>query len=272
MSEAGSFARRYGPWALVAGASEGLGQAFARAAARRGLNLVLLARRASLLEAVAAELREAFRVEVRTSAVDLGAGSVGADLARAVDGLEVGLCVYNAAFAPLGDFLSRPVEDAVRAVEVNCRGPLVLAHALCGPMAARGRGGLVLMSSLTGLTGTAALAAYSATKSFNRTLAEALWKELSPRGVDVLACCAGAVLTPGLAKASQRSAPGSLSPDAVAERTLAALSRGPSLTPGALNTVAAFAMTRLMPRRMAVNLMASTTRSVVPPPTPPALS
>lgn len=260
------FSTRYGPWAAIAGASEGLGAAFARELAARGLNLLLLARRAALLEALAAELRAAHGVEVRLAALDLGQPDLAARLAPLVEGLEVGLGVYNAAFAPLGSFLERPVSDPVRAVEVNCRGPVIFAHALAGPMAARGRGGLVLMSSLAGLQGTASLATYSATKSFNRVLAEALWQELRPRGVDVVASCAGAILTPGFAQASQGQAPGTLTPQAVAARTLAALGRGPVVVPGLVNRVASVVMGRLLPRRAAIRLMAGATGQVVPAP------
>jgi short-subunit dehydrogenase len=266
-----SFAERYGPWAVVAGASEGLGAAFARALASRGLNLLLVARRAALLDSLAAELRAKHpSLEIRPHPMDLSRPDLEQALAPAIAGLEVGLGVYNAAFAPLGAFLDKPLADALRAVDVNCRAPVTFAHALCGLMAARGRGGLVLMSSLAGLQGTASLAAYSATKSFNRCLAEALWKELAPRGVDVLASCAGAILTPGFEKASQHPAPGTLPAAEVAERTLRALGRGPTFVPGALNGVAAFVMGRLLPRKLAIGIMASTTASVVPPPGPAA--
>lgn len=262
------FSTRYGPWAVVAGASEGLGAAFARELAGRGLNLLLLARRAALLEALAAELRAAHGVEVRLAALDLGGPDLPERLGALVEGLDVGLGVYNAAFAPLGPFLERPVADPLRAVEVNCRGPVVFAHALAGPMAARGRGGLVLMSSLAGLQGTASLATYSATKAFNRVLAEALWQELRGRGVDVLASCAGAILTPGFAQASQGRAPGTLPPEAVARQTLDALGRGPVVVPGGLNRLASVLMGRLLPRRAAIRIMAGATGQVVPAPGP----
>ncbi|HEY3448338.1 MAG TPA: SDR family NAD(P)-dependent oxidoreductase [Myxococcales bacterium] len=263
------FKRRYGPWAVVAGASEGLGAAYADALASRGLNLVLLARRAAVLDSLAGSLRGRHGLEVRTLAVDLAAGDFAERLEAAVAGLEVGLGVYNAAFSPIGAFLDVPLADQLQAVAVNCRGPVIFGHVLGGPMAARGRGGLVLMSSLAGLQGTAALATYSASKAFNVTLGEALWQELRGQGVDVLASCAGAILTPGFQKASSRPAPGTLPPEEVARITLAALGQGPTVVPGAVNRLASLVLGRVLPRRLAIRLMASTTAKVVPAPARP---
>jgi short-subunit dehydrogenase len=118
----------------------------------------------------------------------------------------------------------------------------------------------VLMSSMAGNQGTARIAAYAASKAFNRVLAEGLWEELAPRGIDVIACCAGAVRTPGYANTAGRDAPGTLDADRVAERTLAALGRGPIVIPGFVNRLAAALMGRILPRRAAIRIMAGTTR------------
>ena len=120
------------------------------------------------------------------------------------------------------------------------------------------------MSSLAGLQGTASLATYSASKSFNRTLAEALWQELRAAGVDVVGCCAGAILTPGFNQAAAKPAPGTLSPAQVARQTLDALGKGPIVIPGRFNRFASFVMARVLPRTTAVRIMASTTAKVVP--------
>lgn len=122
------------------------------------------------------------------------------------------------------------------------------------------------MSSMAGLQGTAGLATYSASKAFNVTLGEALWQELRGQGVDVLASCAGAILTPAFQKAASRPAPGTLPPEEVARRSLAALGRGPTVVPGGINRLASLVMGRLLPRRAAVRLMAATTAKVVPAP------
>ena len=122
------------------------------------------------------------------------------------------------------------------------------------------RGGIVLMSSLAGGQGSPNLATYAATKSFNAVLAEALWKELKPHGVDVIACCAGAILTPGYQQAEKsKPAPGTLEASDVAEQTLNALGRGPIVIPGVTNKIGRFVLTRILSRKAAINLMSKNT-------------
>jgi uncharacterized protein len=251
----GSFVERYGRWAVVAGASEGLGAAFAEALATRGMSLVLLARRAEVLAALAETLRGQHGVEVRTLPCDLADGAFVARLAETSRDLEVGLAVYNAAQSFVAPLLDRPLEDALRVVEVNVRGPLRFAHALVPAMVSRGRGGLVLMSSLAGFQGAPRLAAYAASKAFITVLGESLWGELAPRGVHVVTSCAGAIRTPGYARALKKEAPGTLDASQVVEQTLAALGRKPLVVPGGVNKLATFVLRRLAPRVTAIGIM-----------------
>jgi uncharacterized protein len=247
---------RYGPWTVVAGASEGIGAAFATALARSGLNVVLAARRPRPLDALAAKLATEFGVQTRAVAADLGT-PVGLDaLTDACAGVEIGLVVANAAFAPIGRFIDRDETDLLRSVELNCCAPVVLARRFVPAMVERGRGGLVIMSSLAGQQGSPGIATYGATKAFGAVLAEGLWAELRGSGVDVVACVAGAVLTPGLAQAKQRRAPGTVTPEAVAEVALRSLGRGPRAVPGPLMRVSSVVMSRLMPKRAAIALIA----------------
>ncbi len=261
------FAHRYGPVAVIAGASEGIGASFARALAEAGLDLVLVARRAEPLETLAEEIRSHSGVTVRTAICDL------AD-ERAIDmvyetcrGLEVGLLIYNAASSSVGRFLETPIDDHLRAIHVNARGPVVLAHRFGKAMAARGRGGMVFMSSLTAFQGTPLVATYGATKAFNLVFAEGIWSELGECGVDVVACCAGATLTPGYERATpdrERGriafAPSPQPPDDVAREALAALGRGPSVVTGRGNRFVSFMMRRVFSRRLAVTTMAKAMR------------
>lgn len=255
------FARRYGPVALIAGASEGIGAEFARALAASGLDLVLVARRVPPLEELSREIRAASGVNVRTLACDLAEEQAAEMIAKACHGLDVGLLVYNAAASSVGRFLDTPIEPLLRAVHVNARGPALLAHRFAGPMAARGRGGIILMSSLTAFQGTPLVATYGATKAFNLVLAEGLWSELADRGVDVTACCAGATLTPGYDRLTPRDAVGRLAPRPqppaeVAREALAALGRCPVVVTGRANRLVSFVMRRLVSRRLAVVAMA----------------
>ena len=250
-----AFAKRYGPWALVAGASEGIGEAFARELARRGLKLVLVARRSGPLEAAAQAIASAAGVEVRRLALDLAREDAPAVLEKEFADLDVGLVVYNAALAPTGRFLEIPLEEQLGAVDVNVRGPLEVAHRFGARMAARGSGGIILLSSLTAFQGAPYVATYGASKSFLLTFAEGLWFELAPRGVDVLAVCAGATRTPGYLKSWKEGAPGELEPDQVAREALARLARGPLMIPGRFNRFASQLMRRLLPRRLAIRIM-----------------
>lgn len=254
------FAERYGPWAVVAGASEGLGASFAASLARRGVHLVLVARRMPLLLRLADGLRSEHGVEVRCVALDLGDGAWPEALREATADVDLGLLVYNAAMVPVGRFVDVECDALERSVRVNVLAPVRFLRALLPSLCTRGRGGVVLMSSLSGLQGTPRVATYAATKAFNAILAEGLWHELRGDGVDVVACSAGAVPTPGYRRSTDRDAPGMLAPDVVANRTLEALGRGPGVVPGALNRFMAQVLRRVLPRRTAIRLMAANTR------------
>ncbi len=253
---------RYGTWAVVAGASEGLGAAFAAELAARGMNLVLVARRGHLLADVAEDLTDAHGIEVRCVVADLADQAFVEQLATAADDLDVGIVIYNAAFAPLGPFLDNSEPEIARAVDVNMRGPMLAVRALAPAMCDRGRGAVVLMSSLSGLQGTPHIAVYAASKAFNTHLAESLWYELRSRGIDVVACCAGAMPTPGYQQNFGKKVPGMLSPQEAARQTLDALGRGPRFVPGFVNRMTAVLMGRLLSRRGAVRLIGRNTKDV----------
>ena len=254
------FRARYGPWALVTGASEGIGESFARALATRRLDLLLVARRPEPLEALAVGLRAAHGIRVRTATADVARP----DLLAAMDAIagdgEVGLVVHNAAFSALGPFLDRPLDDLMKVIDVNCRAPLLLAHHFGRKMAARGHGGIVLMSSLAGGQGTPIVASYAASKAFEIVLAEGLWDELRPAGVDVLACRAGPTRTPSYEASRPRKKVPMMEPGPVAEEALAALGRKPVVVAGKLNRAVNFVMQRLLSRPAAIRFMGSSTR------------
>ena len=250
------FLAKYGPWALVAGASEGLGEAFADRLAYRGLNLVLVARRENLLRTVAERIREAHHVEVRPVAVDLSGQDLPVRVADVTQDLEVGTLVYNAAHVPVGRFVDTDPASLAQAVDVNVRGPVTLARCLLPAMCRRKRGAVVLMSSVSGMQGISRIATYAASKSFNTILAEGLWHELQGNdNVDVVACCAGAVPTPGYRRAFRRAAPGMLDPAVVVERTLNALGKGPRYIPGMINKLVTQLFTRFLPRKNVISIM-----------------
>jgi short-subunit dehydrogenase len=253
------FKIKYGPYALVAGGSEGLGAAYAEALAARGLNLVLIARRKNVLETFGNAMKEKYPVDVICLSVDLGDYERTKSLVGALD-VGIGLLVYNAAHCPIGLIEETVEEELARVVAVNVKGPLLLTKLLSPGMIQNKKGGIVLMSSLAGTQGSPKLVSYAASKSFNAILAEGLWRELKPRGIDVIACIAGAILTPGYQQAQQaKSAPGTLQAREVAEAALNALGKYPIVVPGGVNKMARFFMGRLLPRTAAINLMAKNT-------------
>ncbi|MDX1358904.1 MAG: SDR family NAD(P)-dependent oxidoreductase [Clostridia bacterium] len=253
------FKEKYGQYALIAGGSDGLGYAFAEAIATRGVNLVLIARNNERLNSAASRLMDKYKIDVIPIAGDMADYE---NIKREVIDLNVsiGLLVYNAAFAPIGLFENMSEDELDLSVAVNVKGPLLLTRFLSESMVYNKRGGIVLMSSLAGNQGSPNIAAYAATKSFNAILAEGLWKELKPHGIDVVACCAGAVLTPGYKQAaSSKAVPGALEADEVAEKTLKNLGKGPIVVPGAINKLARFIFMRLLGRKAAVNIMSKNT-------------
>jgi short-subunit dehydrogenase len=259
------FAARYGKYALVAGASEGLGAEFARQLAARKLDLVLLARRKDPLSSLADELRAQHGVDVQIAAVDLAAPDLLQQLRAATEGLEIGLAVYNAAMALIGPFFSQPLADKLRVIDVNCRGPLIVADELGRRMAARGRGGIVLMASLAASQGSPMVATYAATKAFNLVLGESLWDELRKEGIDVLACRAGATRTPAYEASKPQGKVPIMEPGPVVTQALEALGHRPSIVPGFVNRMSDFFLGRLLSRKLAVTIMGKATRSLYPP-------
>lgn len=266
MTAADMFRARYGPWAVVAGGSLGMGAEYSRQLARRGLRIVIVAEASEPLDTLASALAAEHGVETRAVLADLGTPEGLERVASATRDLDVGLLVYNAAHSVVGRFLDVPLAERLRMLDVNCRGPLVLCDHFGRRMAARGRGGMVLVSSLSGFQGQAMVGTYAATKAFDLVLAESLWDELGEHGVDVLAFCPGATRTPNFMATQPRptgvlSAP-LMDPAATVAEALSALGRGPTAIAGRANRASAFVLHRALPRRALVRLMSRVTRAM----------
>lgn len=254
-----AFVERYGPWAFVAGGSDGIGEGFARELAARGLNLILLGRRESVLVETASAIREEHGVDVQSIVADLTANDLMERVIAQTGDLEVGLLVYNAgAVHGAKFFLDQPIEHSLGLVALNCRGPLLLAHHFGAAMRARGRGGIILMSSMAALSGSSYTATYAATKSFDLILAEGLWHEMQPVGVDVMCVLAGATRTPSVLKSTPEfeSFPGIMEPTDVARGALASLGKGPCWVAGETNRTVSQAV-RAAPRVEIINAMSA---------------
>ena len=240
------FVDRYGPWALVAGASEGVGASAARLLGQRGINVVLVSRR----QAVLSDVAETVASSTRTLQLDLSELDAASQLERATADLEIGLFIYNARADPnMARFLDRPLDVWQAMLTRNCTTVMASAHHFGGLMAMRGHGGLVLITSGAAWAGGARLAVYGASKAFDLILAESLWAELEPSGVHVLAMVLGQTDTPALrALIGERQIEGLADPDDVVRDMLDNLANGPTWPPGPspLGSV---------PRRLAVELM-----------------
>ncbi len=254
--------QRYGQWAVVAGASEGLGAAFAYALAAEGHDLVLIARRESVLRDLATAIGSAHHVQVECVCLELAVADLADQLSAILADRDIGVAVYNAAYSFSGPLLENSLDDALLLTDVNVRGPLQFVHAVAPGMIKRGRGAVVIMSSLAGFTGTPTIATYAASKAFLTTLGEGLWAELKPLGVDVLVSVAGAIRTPNYLsfRANQKDAPGTMDPSQVAANTLGALGHGPIVIPGAVNKIASVFLRRVVPRKVAISIMAKSVK------------
>jgi short-subunit dehydrogenase len=257
---------RYGNRALVAGASEGIGAAFATFLAREGFDLVLIARRIKPLKELAELLEEKHRVSVRYISCDLAGVNAVNEIKEALAGLEINLMVYNAALSYIGPFIKNNPEFHNRIAQSNMITPLNMLHEFGEKMLVNGKGAIILMASLAGFQGSGYLSVYAATKAFTRILGESLWYEWKNSGVDIIACCAGATATPNFINTNPGKsgflAPRIQTPDEVVNECLKMLGKQPSFISGRGNRLASFFMQKILPRRMAINIMGDTTRKM----------
>jgi short-subunit dehydrogenase len=250
-------ALRYGPWAVIAGASEGTGQAFARKLAAQGINCILVARRIGPLTALANELRADSKIECVTAAVDLAAPDALDRIVDAVGHREVGLFINNAGADPHGArFLDRNRMIWLELVQRNVVTMMQGCHHFATAMKARGKGGVLLVNSSACYGGAPFMAAYSASKAFMLCFSEALWGELRHHGIDVLTLVMHMTDTPALrtllAEKGLPVPPSIASADAVAEIGLARLPFGPIHNWNLEDDVSGYAMVSSSDRRKRV--------------------
>lgn len=193
-----TFTAKYGPWAVIAGASEGTGESFAHQLAEMGVNLVLVSRRQDALQALGNNLKSTYGVHYRALAQDLSEADAGKKIVEACADIDVGLYISNAGADSFHQFFEEDADPAHRLVAMNITTLIDAANGFGKRFIERGRGGLVVMASGAGLGGQPNLAMYSATKAFEINLAESLWAEYHERGIDVIAMCAPLMNTPTL--------------------------------------------------------------------------
>jgi uncharacterized protein len=244
-----SLRERYGEWALVTGASAGIGDAFARALASRGLSCALTARRAERLEALAGDLEACYGVKTRVVAEDLSKPDGARRLAAAVADLPIGVLVNNAGVGGAGRFDKLTLERVEEQVLLNCLAPAVLTHRLLPGMLERGRGAVIVTGSVAGMQPLPLHGLYAATKAFDRFFGEALFVELRAQGIDVIVVEPGPVETEFQEVAGELVHPGE-KPENVVEIALRSLGRQPSVVSGWWNWLRGNAAMRLAPRAL----------------------
>lgn len=225
----------YGPWAVIAGGSEGVGAEFARELASAGLNLVLVARKAQPLEVTAGICRD-YGIEVRTLAVDLTDPSAVDQIVEATAELTVGLLIYNAGANTCSEeFLDGDLADFTHVIDLNIITPMKLVQHFGRGMRDRRRGGILLVGSMAGYLGSVRHTVYGGVKAFGRIFAEGLWLELREHNVHVLELVLGVTRTPAMERVGLNfDLPGMrvAEPADVAREGLAQLSNGPVFIAG----------------------------------------
>ena len=232
----GPFGATYGPWAVVTGASSGIGRAFVDHLAGRGVNIVLASRSHHRLREIGASVATAHGVGHRVVSVDLSNRSGAQTLITATEDLDVGLLVSNAGDGVPRDFLDQELDELHKQLAFNAVSHLELAHHFGRRVTDRGRGGIILVSATGGLHGIPHMANIAAAKGYVHHLGEALHYELEPAGVDVTVLLPGNIDTPIVDRIGLRASDFPLAlmaPDAAVEQAIKALIGGTAtLVPG----------------------------------------
>lgn len=245
------FREKYGPWAVVTGASAGIGAEFAKQLAALKLNLVLVARRKNRLEELGEKLKQDHNIETKIIQVDLAERNFAEIISAETDSLDVGLLVNNAGFALTGEFLEHDLEKEIGLLDVNCRAPLILSHVFGRKMVERNRGGIIFVSSLVAFLPTPFWTNYSASKVYNLHLANGLYFELKKKGVDVLALCPGHTKTEFSEVAGIKSS--GIPAEAVVSLAIKNLGKKPHVVPGIANNIMSY-LIRLISRKWNIRI------------------
>ena len=250
------FKTKYGSYALVTGAASGIGRAFAELLAERGVSPVILDINSKDAVSLQKKLKEEYKVDARTLNIDLSAPDFMQAVIEATRKLDVGLVIHSAAVSLIGEYVELPLEQHRKLLDVNVRATMELTHYFCSQFKARKRGGLILLSSASALQGSALAQHYAASKAYILTLAEGLWFEMRPHGVDVLGLLPGSTDTPAIYVGDpDLSQSYIMEPRDVAAEALEKLGRQPSLISGSRNRRDFFLLTRILPRRSAIGIV-----------------
>lgn len=261
-----SFVKKYGPWAVVLGAAEGIGAAYSEALAKRGMNIILVDKEEESQTNLASILETRYGIKTTCLCLNLKEKDAVEQIMVEVLKQDCRLLIYNGAYSKVASFLSLSKDDLEQFIAINTRSQLLLVHDFAQYLYKKQKGGgIVLMSSLAGLIGVQLVAPYAATKAFTWNLAEALHHELKRDNIDVMTCVAGATISPtydatnpkyGLLKPSVMRA------DKVADGALKELGKTHLFIPGFSNRFNYFLLTRIFPRKWAASIANKTIYSM----------
>ncbi len=248
-----NFQQKYGSWAVVTGASEGIGRALAIEIAKAGLNLILVARNKERLETLGSEIQKKFNVIVKIITIDLANIENNKTLISQIDQYDIGLFAAIAGFGTSGYFFKSNIHDELEMIDVNCRSVVEQTYYFAKRFVTQKRGGIVLMGSLVGFQGVPYSANYAATKAFIQSFAEGLHFELKPFGVDVLSSAPGPVQS-GFGKRANMNMGKAASTEVIAEKTIQALGYMVTIRPGFLSKFLGWSLI-ILPRIMRIYIM-----------------
>ena len=257
--------RRYGEWALVTGASSGLGADFVRQLAKKKMNIILVARRVDKMNAVAEEVENECSVKTQVIGQDLIKSDAVDNIKNKVGDKEIGVLINNAGYGMLGKFHENDYDYQIEMVKLNCVVPVALSHAFIDQMVKRGKGAVIFLASTAAYQGVPLFSVYAATKVFNLFLAEGLWGEYRKQGIDIMGLSPGYTTTEFQSHAhiTHAKGPTPAKSENVVELAIRKLGKRPSIVHGALNYIGAFS-SRLMPRGTSVKLSGAIMKMMKP--------
>lgn len=253
LKEKNRLKNKYGQWAIVTGASSGIGLELATQLAAAVLNLVINSRHLDKLQEVEKELTSKFNIEIKVVDADVSESIGVGKIIQSTQGLQVGLIIVSAGYGTSGLFIDGSLHAEINMLRVNCEALLSLTHYYSQIFAHQKRGGIILLSSMVAFQGVPFSANYAATKAYVQTLAEALAVELKPRGVDVLAAAPGPVDS-GFGQRANMKMSMSLQPSQIGIPILKALGRKTTVLPGLLTKILVYSL-RTVPRWGKIRIM-----------------
>ncbi len=242
---------KYGDWALITGASSGIGEEFARSFAKEKINLILVARRKERLDNLSEELKTKHEIDVIAAPIDLIKDNFLNELKTYVDNREVGILINNAGFGSNGEFVNNDPQTEADMVRLNCVAPTILTHHFVRPMVKRGKGAIIFLGSVVAFQPTPYMTTYSASKAFNSFMGDSLWYELKKYNIDVLSLNPGGTETEFQRIANSSTGPVPRTAEQVVNTAMNALGKKPSVVDGSINKVLVVA-SRFISRRLIV--------------------